>query len=155
MPGSVALRRRQQVVAAIIQRDDGLILVAQRNSGLHQGKWEFPGGKVELGETPQVALVREIDEELGVEIVVGEMLAQVEFSVAGAPYLLLAYLARHRHGEYRPVVHGRIEWLLPTMLPGLDLTPADLPIAVLLASPEYDAGRVPAILSVNDCSEVV
>ena len=145
--------KRQQVVAAIILRD-GLILVAQRQSGVHAGKWEFPGGKVEPDETPAVALVREIDEEFGVEIAVGELFAEVEFSVAGRGYLLLAYLARHKSGAYRPVVHSRIDWLVPTMLPALDLTPADMPVAALLAS--ADAGsRIAARLSVNDCNEVV
>ena len=144
--------KRQQVAAAVIQRD-GLILVAQRNSGVHKGKWEFPGGKVELGETPSAALVREIDEEFGVKIAVGERLAEVAFSVDGSQYLLLAYLAHHLEGEYRPVVHGRVDWLLPSLLPTLDLTPADVPVAKLLASSDY-AGAKPEILYVTDSNEV-
>lgn len=144
--------KRQQVVAAIVQRD-GLILVAQRSSGIHKGKWEFPGGKVEAGETPSAALVREINEEFGVKIVVGERLAEVAFSLAGSQYLLLAYLAQHLEGEYRPVVHGRVDWLPMSLLPALDLTPADVPVAKLLASSDY-AGDKPLILSVTDCNEV-
>lgn len=127
------------MAAAVIERD-GLILVAQRASGVHAGKWEFPGGKVEADETPAVALAREIEEEFGVAIEVGERLAEVEFLVAGRSYLLLAYRARHRQGEYRPTVHSRLAWLPPARLATLDLTPADVPVAMLLAAPERTAG---------------
>ncbi len=123
---------RQEVVAAVIERD-GRILVAQRHSGLHAGKWEFPGGKVEPGESPEAALRREIDEEFGVEISVGDRLVEVPFSVAGSSYLLVAYAARHRSGEYRPVDHHRIDWLAPDRLADLDLAPADVPVAAAVA----------------------
>ena len=119
---------RQEVVAAVIERD-GLILVAQRLAGSHAGKWEFPGGKVEPGESPEAALRREIDEEFGVEITVGGRIIAVPFSVAGSDYLLLAYGARHRAGEYRPVAHQRIDWVQPARLADLDLAPADVPVA--------------------------
>lgn len=138
--------KRQLVVAAVIQRN-GLVLVAQRGAGLYAGKWEFPGGKVEVGESPEAALRREIDEEFGVEIAVGKLLAEVEFSVAGKEYLLVAHSARHIEGEYRPVVHCRIDWLPATMLSAVDFTPADIPVAALVAS-------AAAGLTVNDLHEV-
>lgn len=139
---------RKAVVAAVIERD-GLIFVAQRHSGVHRGKWEFPGGKVEAGETPEGALVREIDEEFGVEIAVGEQFAEVEFSVKDRQYLLLVYLARHVRGEYCPVDHCRIDWLQLSMLPSLDFAPADIPVAALLASSDHN-GRIPVKLYAND-----
>ncbi|MDH3359777.1 MAG: hypothetical protein OEL55_02810, partial [Desulfobulbaceae bacterium] len=64
-------------------------------------------------------------------------------------YLLLSYLANHLEGEYRPVVHSRVDWVPSSLLPTLDLTPADIPVAKLLASSDY-AGDNPVILSVND-----
>ncbi len=141
------------VAAAVIERD-GLILVAQRSSGVHAGKWEFPGGKVEAGETPAVALVREIEEEFGVLVEVGRRLAEVEFSVAGRRYLLLAHLASHRQGDYRPVVHSRIDWVAPARLAALDLTPADVPVAMLFAASASITGGTPIRVTLNEGSEV-
>lgn len=126
---------RRQVAAAAIQRD-GLVLVAQRKTGVYAGKWEFPGGKVEPGELPPDALVREIEEELGVVIEVGELIAEVKFSVDADQYVLLAYLAEHLVGEYRPVDHCRIDWVMPSQLLLLDLAPVDVVVATKLASTE-------------------
>jgi len=127
------MMKRKLVVAAVIQRD-GLVLAAQRKSGVYEGKWEFPGGKVESGETPAEALVREIDEEFGVAIAVGELIVEVEFSVDGKQYLLQAYAAKHLDGEYKPVDHYRIDWILPSQLLSLDLAPPDVPVATILVS---------------------
>jgi len=145
--------KRQQVVAAVIQRD-GLVFVAQRESGVHAGKWEFPGGKVEVGESPAAALVREINEEFGVEILVGPRLTEVQFSVTGKEYSLLVYLAQHIQGEYRPVVHCQTDWVPAKMLPALDLAPADIPVAAMLAADD-GVGQVVGESYENDLSEVV
>ena len=67
-----------QVAAAVI-RDGGRIFATQRGYGPYRDRWEFPGGKIEQGETPEQALVREIREELDAEVAVGEKLAQVEY----------------------------------------------------------------------------
>ena len=77
MPENFVLKRIE-VVAAIIKQDD-TIFATQRGYGEFKGGWEFPGGKIELGETPRQALVREIKEELDTEIVVGELIDTIEY----------------------------------------------------------------------------
>ncbi len=67
------------VVAAVIERN-GLILICQRKSGRHAHKWEFPGGKVEPGESLQIALARELREELAIEAVIGDLMADLTWS---------------------------------------------------------------------------
>jgi len=130
----------QAVVAAVIHRD-GLIFVARRSGGVHAGKWEFPGGKVEPGESPEAALRREIDEEFGVTVAVGELLLRVPFAVAGTEFVLLAHSARHLAGEYRPVAHGAIDWVAPERLAILDLAPADKPVAAEVIRRSEATGR--------------
>ena len=79
------------VVAAIIERN-GLILIAQRkNLGYHPLKWEFPGGKVEPGETPQAALLRELQEELGIAARIDQELLRYEYQYSGRSRILLIF----------------------------------------------------------------
>lgn len=90
-------------------------------------KWEFPGGKVEAGESPRGALAREIVEELGLALEVGDLLA-TGFSTAGtAPIRLDVYLATVVGGDLVLHEHDRAEWYGAAQLPSLDWAPADLP----------------------------
>jgi 8-oxo-dGTP diphosphatase len=115
------------VVAGVLCRD-GKLLIGQRLSGDRHGlKWEFPGGKVEPGETPKEALVRELREELGVECEIGRELARYEHVTRGRGPLLLLFLQVDRcHGEPKAVAFEEIRWELPQDLSGFDLLDGDL-----------------------------
>lgn len=115
------------VVGAVIVRD-GLVLCAQR--GMHKnqpGKWEFPGGKVEAGEYPEVALQREILEELGCEISVGNEIVSVEHDYDTFSIQLTTYYCAIAHGEPQAGEHEQILWLPLTELGSLDWAEADIP----------------------------
>ncbi|NTU85580.1 MAG: (deoxy)nucleoside triphosphate pyrophosphohydrolase [Chloroflexales bacterium] len=118
-----------RVAAAVITRADGAVLLARRRAGkAHAGLWEFPGGKLEPGETPEQCLARELREELGVAVVVG---AYVATGLDG-PVKLLGYRARILSGEPRLTDHDALAWVAPPDLGAYPLPPADLPIAAAL-----------------------
>lgn len=122
------------VVAAVIRRADGRILLAQRlPGGPHGGLWEFPGGKVEPGETPAGALVREIQEELGITVAVGEPLLTVEHTYPHLAIRLMAYDCRVSKGSPRPLHCQDFCWVSPARLLERPMPAADLPIAGLVA----------------------
>ena len=125
---------RQVVVAAVIIRR-GTVLVAQRDAkSRFAGLWEFPGGKVEAGETREAALCREIREELGVDISVrpGPPIEIVEWDYHHARGRLVALRADIVAGTPRPLDHAAIKWVSVTDLTDLQLLPADQPIAIHL-----------------------
>ena len=99
------------VVAGIIERG-GQVLIAQRkNSGFHPLKWEFPGGKVEPGETPQKALLRELREELGIRARIGDEIMRYEYQYAGrAAILLIFYRVPDFEGEPANLDFEQIRW---------------------------------------------
>ena len=100
------------VVAGVIERAGGGILIAQRRAGsAHALKWEFPGGKVDTGETPEAALARELQEELAIQAVVGREVLRYEYSYAGQPPILLIFFeVTNFSGEPRNRVFERIAW---------------------------------------------
>src|SRR5689334_14996356 len=99
------------VVAAVIERA-GRILIAQRKrTGQHPLKWEFPGGKVEPGETAEAALVRELAEELGIEASIANEITRYEYAYPGrAPILLIFYRVAEFAGEPRNLDFEEIVW---------------------------------------------
>ncbi len=110
-----------QVVAAVIE-DGPLVLVGRCSLGRrHAGMWEFPGGKVEPGETPEQALVREIFEELSLDISVGRLLARV----GGAELELWAYQAQIRSGTVCLSDHDEIGWFTKDELGQLEMPELD------------------------------
>ncbi len=114
------------VGAAII--DAGRCLVARRGATMSTaGKWEFPGGKIEPGETAAAALVREITEELGVLIQVGERLGRSEVSTGGRRLSLEIFTARPIHGAPVAREHSAIRWVTGPELDELDWADADVP----------------------------
>lgn len=119
-----------EVVAAVIRRADGRILLAQRlPCGPHGGLWEFPGGKVEPGESPEEALSREILEELGLEIRVGRRLICVEHAYPHVLIRLTAYRCCALCGAPRPIHCQDFAWLPPERLLSLPMPEADVPVA--------------------------
>jgi 8-oxo-dGTP diphosphatase len=122
------------VVAAVIERD-GRVLVAQRPPHKHLAlKWEFPGGKVEPGEEPAAALVREIQEELGCDIAVGRALPRCIHTYATMTIELIPFFCRLTPGsaEPHPHEHVAVRWVTTAELKTLDLAAADWPVVEAL-----------------------
>ena len=116
---------RQRVTAAILE-EDGRVFVARRGPGRHlAGKWEFPGGKVEPGETPEQALRRELEEELGIECEVGEFLCAAVYEGCEPVLELLVYRVRRVSGAIELREHVEARWVMPADLAGLDLPESD------------------------------
>ncbi|MCX7032041.1 MAG: (deoxy)nucleoside triphosphate pyrophosphohydrolase [Spirochaetes bacterium] len=116
---------RQRVTAAIIE-EDGLVFVARRGPGRHlAGKWEFPGGKVEPGETPEQALARELAEELGIACEVGEFLCAAVYEGTEPGLELLAFRVRRTPGTIELREHVEARWVKPADLARLDLPESD------------------------------
>jgi len=115
------------VVAGVLCRE-GRLLIGQRMSGDRHGlKWEFPGGKVEAGESPKQALVRELREELGVECEIGRELARYEHVAKGRGPLLLLFLQVSRCvGEPRAQAFEQIRWEETGLLMDYDFLDGDL-----------------------------
>jgi len=124
--------RRITVTAAVLEKD-GRILIARRKHGDRLAdKWEFPGGKLEKGETPEVCLRRELQEEFGIDVVVGGFIGR---SFHAYPYVeidLLAYRATHLTGDFQLHDHEEIRWVHPADLHRYDFSAADIPIVKLL-----------------------
>jgi 8-oxo-dGTP diphosphatase len=118
-----------EVAAGLILDDVGRLLACRRPEGKHLGgKWEFPGGKVEEGERPAVALVRELEEELGITVTCGEGLTPVVWDYGRGPIRLHSFVCRIAAGELHPHEHSEIRWCQPDELPALDWAEADVPI---------------------------
>ena len=113
-----------EVAAAVIRRGDR-ILATQRGYGEHKDGWEFPGGKLEPGETPREALAREIREELAVDVRVGDCLADVEYAYPGFRLRMRCFWCRIPAGE--PVLreHEAARWLALDDLDSVAWLPAD------------------------------
>ncbi len=121
------------VVAALIECE-GKFLVARRSPGRHlAGYWEFPGGKLEPGETREECLAREIREELGAEIRIGDLFAATVHAYDAHEIELYAYSARLLSDALSLSVHDEVRWAVPAELAGYRLAPADVPIALKLA----------------------
>jgi 8-oxo-dGTP diphosphatase len=117
------------VVCAILVREDGAVLVCQRALGSHLGGlWEFPGGKVEPGETPEAALIREMREELAIEVRCGRALSPVEWDYGRGAMRLLPYLCRITAGEPRALEHAALRWCCCEDFSSLEWAPADVPV---------------------------
>lgn len=116
------------VTAAVIEKDDR-ILIAQREGGSHmEYKWEFPGGKLEPGETLEECIVREIKEELDMKIEVLDIYKAVQFKYMEKDILLLAYKCRLLEGEGRTVECNDFRWVKRDELKNYDFVPADIAI---------------------------
>jgi len=118
-----------KVVCAIIENPTGEVLVCQRGSGRKlAGLWEFPGGKIEPGEMAEQALMREIQEELHVEIVVLRVLSAVDWEYDEGSLQLLPYVCRIHKGEPQALEHAQLRWCAVDEFPALDWAPADVPV---------------------------
>lgn len=127
------------VIAAIIRQNDQ-VLLCQRKEGALAGKWEFPGGKIENGETPEECLVREIEEELGIDIEVEDIYQAVHTHYEHGDFLVISYLAKHIRGEISLRVHSDCAWVDLGRLEDYDLADANIPIAKSLKEEGDPAG---------------
>lgn len=123
------------VVAAALIDADGRVLVQQRPpGGSMAGLWEFPGGKLEPGETPEAALIRELEEELGIRTH-ASCLAPATFAsepLGDKHLLLLLYVCRKWEGVVQARHATALQWVRPAQMYGLDMPPADLPLIGIL-----------------------
>ncbi|WP_341952937.1 (deoxy)nucleoside triphosphate pyrophosphohydrolase [Salinibacterium sp. TMP30] len=126
------MKKQINVVGAVIVRD-GLILCAQRGpGGALPGMWEFPGGKIETGETPRDALAREIAEELECEVAVGELITTTTHEYDFGFVVLTTFYCELLSGTPVLTEHTDVRWLAPTELSSLEWAPADVPAVELI-----------------------
>ena len=116
-----------KVVAAIII-DEDKVFATQRGYGNYKGWWEFPGGKVEEGETPEVALVREIKEELDTEIAVGRRLTTVEYDYPEFHLSMDCFICEIISGDLTLLEHEAARWLPVDDMKQVKWLPADIEV---------------------------
>jgi len=121
-----------QVTCAIIMDKEG-VLVTQRSQQMpHPLKWEFPGGKVKIGEKPEVCIHREIREELGIEISVERMLSTVVFTYGSDSFELIPFICQHLEGVIELAEHSQVRWVPVEELEQLDWLDADVEVVKIL-----------------------
>lgn len=117
-----------EVVAAVVTRE-GRYMIARRAPGKHlAGYWEFPGGKIEQGETPEESLQREIQEEFGVHAKIGEYLGDNVHDYGSKVVKLMAYTVTVEENIHQSTDHDLIEWVEFTQMGDYQLAPADIPL---------------------------
>lgn len=114
-----------EVVAAIIQKDNQ-IFATQRGYGEFKGGWEFPGGKIEPGETPQQALIREIQEELDTTIYVHDLIETIEYDYPNFHLTMHCYWCTIKEGNLTLKEHEAAKWLTKETIHTVNWLPADL-----------------------------
>lgn len=119
--------KRIEVVAAIIIKD-GKILATKRGYGDFINLWEFPGGKIEPGETKEAALIREVQEELKVAVSIDHYLCTVDYDYPDFHLILHCYLCSILAGEIRLMEHKEARWLTKDTLNSVEWLPADITV---------------------------
>ena len=114
-----------EVVAAVIFDEQGRIFATQRGYGEWKDWWEFPGGKMEAGETPQQALKREIREELAAEIEVGELLRTIDYDYPTFHLTMRCFKCKLSESHVKLLEHEAARWLAPSELHSVQWLPAD------------------------------
>ena len=123
--------KRIEVVAGII-KDGDKIFATQRGYGEFKDGWEFPGGKMEPGETPQEALARELKEELAIDVNVGEFLCTVDYDYPTFHLTMHCFYCSVIGGELTLLEHEASKWLKMTELHSVNWLPADVDVVAAL-----------------------
>ena len=116
--------KKIEVTAAVIQYKEK-IRAAQRGYGEFKGRWEFPGGKLEYGETAREALIRECKEELSIELSVGDLLDIVEYDYTNFHLSMYCFLCEIKSGQLTMKEHDAIKWIRKEQMKDLEWLPAD------------------------------
>ena len=115
-----------EVTAALIRDDAGRYLITQRRQGSHlEGFWEFPGGKLEAGESPEAGLRRELEEELTAIFEIGPLMETIHWEYPDRTVILRFYSCRHAAGPIVPREGQAMAWVAPERLADYDFPPAD------------------------------
>ena len=122
------------VAAALVDREGRVLLQRRAPDRAMAGLWEFPGGKMEPGETPEAALARELEEELGIAVVPAALVPACFASapLGGRHMILLLYICREWTGAPRPLDASALAWRLPAEMDADAMPPADAPLIALL-----------------------
>ena len=123
--------KRIEVVAGII-KDSNKIFATQRGYGEFKDGWEFPGGKMEAGETPQEALARELKEELAIDVSVGEILCTVDYDYPTFHLTMHCFYCSVVGGELTLLEHEAAKWLNMSELHSVNWLPADVEVVAAL-----------------------
>ena len=125
----------KRVVAALILKDDQILVCQRTRHQVMPLKWEFPGGKIEEGEQPRNALHRELDEELGIDAVIGDEVARIQHRYPGGSSVELRFFAvREYTGEIENRIFREVRWVDRAQLPSYDFLEADLELVKDLAA---------------------
>ena len=133
--------RPLQVLAAVLEKDGRWLIAKRRKGDRFAGFWEFPGGKLEPGETPAECLARELSEELGIRVRVGTCLGTVRSSTPGFAIKLTAYRVTHQSGSIRLQDHEEVRWVSPEELGHYTLTKPDRILVARLLAGEAEEGK--------------
>jgi mutator protein MutT len=128
------MKNQIDVAAAIIVKDNK-VFAARRKPGTHlAGYWEFPGGKLEQGETPEQCLFRELQEELRITTRIGQYIGESLYDYGTKVVRLLAYQVEHIEGNFQLIDHDEMCWLAVEELRSVEWAPADIPIVELYSA---------------------
>ena len=116
------------VVAAILINNDKVLIAQRADNDPLAGYWEFPGGKIDQGESPEESLIREMQEEFCIDVEVGEFFGSSNFQYDKGTIRLLAFMCRWNEGEMRSTVHQDYTWVGINELDQYAFAPADMPL---------------------------
>ncbi len=126
----------KDVTAAIIVKDGKVLIAKRKPTDKLPDKWEFPGGKIEPDETPRDCLAREMKEEFGITVSVGEFLGESVYHYDHGPIRLLAYRTCWREGNFCLKDHADYAWVTVNQFCEFDFAPADIPFVDRIVSGE-------------------
>ena len=126
----------KRVIAAIIVNDGKVLITQRKPTDRFPNKWEFPGGTIEDGETPEECLKRELKEELDIDVDVGEYLGESVYPYEHVTISLLAYRAYWHQGKINLKVHADFDWVTSNEIGDYDFTSADIPFVDRIRSGE-------------------